>query len=124
MEKEKINWIETLEIASVVCGIDPNSDLDTVEEALAEKFEIHPVKFEEILQQLFDHIDFGVSPLTQEAFIGFTREEKNELKAWMLKKECKQEFIHSVIGWISEGKKLTEEKPELVVKIIKILINP
>lgn len=116
MEKEQITWVETLEIAAIVCGIDPDSDMDAHEAALAEKFEIEPLKFEQILQQLFDRIDFGVSPLTQEAFVGFAREE-GEFKAWMLKKDCNQEFIQSVIGWISEGKKLSEENPELVKTI-------
>lgn len=117
MEKEKINWRDAYEVAAVICGINPDSDASTVENAMADKFEMGIEYFEQILQQLFDHIDFGVSPLTQEAFVGFSREEKGQSKAWMLKKDCNQEFIHSVIGWISENKKLTEEKSELVKTI-------
>lgn len=116
MGKEKIDWIEAYEVAAVLCGIDPDSNADAVEEALANKFEIEPEYFETILQQLFKHLDFGVSPITNQAYVGFTREDTDldNMKCWMIKKDCKQEFIHSVIGWISENKKLSDEQPELV----------
>lgn len=98
--KEQLHWIDIEELAANICGIDAE-DSD-VEEALYEKYEISSVTYHAIVQDLFDRLDFSISPLTRTAFIGFA-----DKRFWLIKKEVNQQFIAGVIEWLTESKLIT-----------------
>lgn len=102
----KLDWDEAKEIADVLTKTE-NSDEDysVTENALADKWNISLEDFHEIVEGVFQMIDFGLSPLTQTPFVGISKENK-----WLAKKEVNQQFIHALINWATEGEDIPEEK--------------
>lgn len=104
MTNEKLHWTEAQEIADVLLKIEnPDEDYATTENALAEKWNIDLDTFQEIANGIFQMIDFGMSPLTQTAFVGISK--GNE---WLAKKSVNQQFIHALINWATEGEEIPE----------------
>ena len=93
---QRIDSFEIEELAADICGVE---DYDDISDILYEKHEIDYEQFEKIVQLLFDRINVGVSPLTNEVYIGFTSKEH---PVWMAKKEYTSEFIGYVIQWATE----------------------
>lgn len=97
MSKNKIDWTEVEEIAASLLKIE-NENSDTIELALADKYNISFEDFHEICNHLFSIMDLAVSPLTNKPMIGFGTGSE-----WFAKKEITSQFISSVIQWTSEG---------------------
>lgn len=101
MAKENNNKVEVLdaeELASFICGIE-SEDSDEIDKALFDKFEISFDKFHELLSALMPALCLGISPLTEKAYIGFSKDEKGH-GVWLVKKEVDGQFIAAVIGWL------------------------
>ena len=100
----KLDWDEAKEIADILTKTEnPDEDYSITENALAEKYGISLEDFHEIVDSIFQMIDFGISPLTQTAFVGISK--GNE---WIAKKEVDQQFIHAIIEWATEGEDITK----------------
>jgi hypothetical protein len=105
-KKTQLDSYESLEVADFITKTNnPDEDFGVSENALAEKYNISLDDFHEIINSVFQMIDFGLSPLTNEAFIGLSK--GNE---WICKKEITNQFIGSMIEWISEGDDLKKQK--------------
>ena len=105
MSNTKLDWMEAQEIADYLLEIEnPAEDNDITENALAEKWNIDLDTFQEIANGIFKMIDFGMSPITQTAYVGISK--GNE---WLAKKEVDQQFISAVINWCTEGEKIPKE---------------
>lgn len=104
MSKVKIDYMDAQEIADCITGIE-NDDLDMsiTENAICEKFDCRFEAFHEIVEAIFERIDFGLSPLTQEAYVGIADKDKS---MWHVKKEVNQQFIAGLINWATEGEKV------------------
>lgn len=126
MGNVKLDWTEAQEIADVLLKIDnPDDDYATTENALAEKWNIDLDTFQEIANGIFQMIDFGMSPLTQTAYVGISKDKRE----WLAKKECDQKFISAMINWATEGEDIPKiakgfvrtitkgEKPEFDITI-------
>jgi hypothetical protein len=101
----KLDWTEAQEIADHLLKIDnPESDYDITENALADKWNIDVDSFTEIINGLFQMIDFGISPLTFTVNTGFTTGEK-----WIGKKESQNKFLQAIILWCTEGDDIPED---------------
>ena len=101
---QKLDWDEAKEIADVLTKTEnPDEDYSITENALAEKWNISMEDFHEIVNGIFQMIDFGISPLTQTPFVGISK--GNE---WLAKKEVNQQFIHALINWATEGEEIPE----------------
>ena len=106
MAKEKLDWFEAQEIADYLLKINnPDSENDVTENALAEKWNIDFDTFHEIVEGIFDMIDFSVSPITNTAMVGISKGN-----CWLAKKERDQQFIAGIIQWATEGEKIPEDK--------------
>lgn len=103
MSKQKIDWMDIEELAANVCGVETD-DSSAIENALYEKYEVSSEQYENIVQDLFKRLDFTVSPLTQEAFVGF-----GDKGVWLVKKEVNQQFIAGVIEWATEGEEFEKD---------------
>lgn len=101
-KKQKLDWMDIEEIASSICKIE-SEESSEIEDALYEKYEVSSEQYEKIVSDLFDRIDFGISPLTDETFIGFSNEEQN---VWLAKKQISPKFISAVIQWLTGGEEI------------------
>lgn len=97
MPKQEIfDRFDIEELAAHLCGLPEDGDYDTheIDEKLAEKYEISLDHFCEIVQDLGELIDLGISPLTEEIFIGF-----GTGNMWIAKKKYPK-FINQVLIWM------------------------
>ena len=116
MSTVKLDYSEAQEIADVLLKIEnPDEDLDITENALAEKWNIDIDTFHEIANGIFQMIDFGMSPLTQTAYVGISKDKRK----WIVKKECEQQFISALISWATEGEPIPKESKGFVRTITK-----
>lgn len=100
----KLDWEEAKEIADVLTKTkNPDEDYSITENALADKYNISLEDFHEIVDGVFQMIDFGISPLTQTPFVGISKGNM-----WLAKKEVNQQFIHALINWATEGEDIPE----------------
>lgn len=105
MPNVKLDWTEAKEIADVLTNTEnPDEDYSITENALAEKWGIDIDTFHEIANGIFQMIDFGMSPLTQTAFVGISKDKRE----WIANKEVDQQFIHALIQWCTEGEEIPE----------------
>lgn len=114
MAKEKLTWLDIQELASKVCGISEDSDIGDLDCELYEKYEVSLDQYEKIISDLFNLLDFSISPLTHTAFVGF-----GDGRKWLLKKEVDQQFIAGVIEWATEGEEIKPESKGFVRTITK-----
>lgn len=125
---EKLDWTEACEIADVLLKIkNPEADSSITENALAEKWNIDFATFHEIAAGIFQMVDFSISPLTRTPMVGISN--GNE---WIAKKEVKQQFIHAMIEWLTEGEEIPKDskgfsrtitrkgKPEFDISITRL----
>lgn len=101
-KQQKLDWMDAEEIAASICKI-KSEETEEIETALYEKYEVSAEQYHNIISDLFDRIDFGISPLTDEAFVGFSNEEKN---CWLAKKIVSPQFISGVIQWLTGGEEI------------------
>ena len=111
MSNVTLDWTEAQEIADVLLEIEnPDEDYATTENALAEKWNIDLDTFQEIANGIFQMIDFGMSPLTQTAYVGISKDKKE----WIAKRECNQQFISATINWATEGEEIPKDSKGFV----------
>ena len=104
--KYLIDADEAKEIAQFIFQIEESEyDYEITDTAVYDNFGVDLEGFHEIVNALFKILDFGISPLTQTAFIGFSK--GNE---WLVKKEVNQKFIHALINWATEGEEIPADK--------------
>ncbi len=110
MANRRLDYLDAQELAASILNItesDDTDNTDAVEDALAKKFEISAETFQEIAEELFNRIDVGISPLTNEAYIGFVNKERN---MFFVKEDISSQFIGLVVQWSTEGEKLEPGK--------------
>ena len=113
--KVKLEWHESQEIADLLTKTDnPNKDYAVTENALSDKWSIDLDTFHEIADTLFNLMDFGISPITQTPFVGFSKGNQ-----WLAKKEVNQQFIHALIEWATEGESIPENSKGFIRTITK-----
>jgi hypothetical protein len=66
-----------------------------------------------IVNKLFETLDLSLSPLTNEAYIGFSKGNQ-----WMAKKKIDSKFINALIHWCTDGLGKIEEGKKGYVKTI------
>ena len=113
--KQKINWIDVEELASGLCNIE-SGESSEIADAIYEKYDVDFEQYQKIVEDLFDMLDFGVSPLTETAFVGFSNNE-NGHGVWLLKKEVNQNFINGVIGWLTGNEKMGNGFSRVITKM-------
>lgn len=95
---------EVEELAAHLCDID-SEDRDEIENAFYERFGIDLEKFQDVVSLLCTTLSFGISPLTDTAFIGFSAKEKGKnIERWLIKKDISPGFIGGVIQWLGGDK--------------------
>ncbi len=127
MSKEiiHVDWTEVEELVADVFKMDEDFKTEDIENKLAEEYGISVDHFETIVQELFNRIDFAISPLTNTPVIGF-----GNGRMWFCKKKIDQQFIAGIISWLTEGENLkpgagfikeiiTGENPEYRITIEK-----
>jgi len=116
MKKVQIDWMDAQEIAEHILKIENKDDnTDAVENALAAKWGIALDTFQDIAQELFNMVDFSISPLNStDAYVGLSTSNM-----WLVKKEVNQQFILAIIEWCTEGKEMPEDKKGFVRSITK-----
>jgi|SRR5690554_4372278 len=116
MGKVKLDWAEAQELADTILNVhNPDEDYTTTENTLFEAWEIDLDTFQEIANAIFQTVDFGISPLTQTPYVGFSKDKKE----WIAKKEVNQQFIHALIEWCTEGEKIPKESKGFIRTITK-----
>lgn len=104
---ENLEWYEVLEIADVLTKVEnPNEDYAITENALFDKWNINLEQFHEIVEGIFQMINFGISPITQTPSVGISKEKKE----WIAKKECEQQFISAMLHWLTDGDDIPKGK--------------
>lgn len=104
MGNVNLDWTESNELADFVTRTkNLDEDYATTENGLFEKWGIDCDIFQDIANSIFKSVDFGISPITQTAYVGFSK--GNE---WIAKKEVDQQFIHALIQWCTEGEEIPE----------------
>ena len=112
----KIEEFEAQEIADFLLNIEnPEEDSEITEEALYIHYGIGIETFTEIVNKLFETLDLSLSPLTNKAYIGFSKGNQ-----WMAKKKINSKFIHALIHWCTDGLGKIEEGKKGYVKTITI----
>lgn len=95
----RIEDFEAQEIADFLLNTNnPEEDSEISETALFDNYGIGLDTFTEILNKLFETLDLSLSPLTNEAYIGFSKGNQ-----WMAKKKIDSKFISAVIHWCTDG---------------------
>jgi hypothetical protein len=94
----KIDHWEAEELAAHICEC-KSDDRSEIEQAFCDKFQTDLGQFEDILQIMGNMLSFGISPLTEQAFIGFSVADKKHSR-WIIKKEVNASFIAGVIQWL------------------------
>lgn len=109
---------DAMEIAGHILGVEwPAEDDDSykLEEMLDYKWNIDIETFMEISNAIFDLVDFGLSPLTQKAYVGIAKPEG----VWMVKKEVDQQFLLGIIEWATEGEEIAAKSKGFLKEITK-----
>ena len=110
-----LDYDEAKELAEFLLKIEnPDDDYDTVENALCDRWNIDLNTFEEIANGIFQTMDFGLSPLTNTAFVGFSTGTM-----WISKKEVDQQFMAGLIHWCTDG----EDLPSSSKGFLKTITN-
>lgn len=92
----RISFLDTEELAAHILGLDPDEvDANEIEEALEEQI-FHmddgcTGAFQTIVERLLPLIDIGESPMTKDVFKGFSKDEGNGRKLWLVKEKIEFE---------------------------------
>jgi hypothetical protein len=102
-ENEQVLHIwDVEELAASLCGIDSDdAESDAIQEAFYEKYDIDYGQFEILMTALFGRLDFAISSLAEDAYVGFSTKDKG---VWLIKKNVNREFVNGVIRWLCENK--------------------
>jgi len=69
---KKLDWVDAEELAVAMMALDEETaDSDTIEQALADNFDISFEQFHKIAEQLIKFTPVQVSPLTEAKYCGF-----------------------------------------------------
>lgn len=131
MSKVKLDDLAIQEIADSLTQVE-NEDLDMqiTDDALYGKFNMNFEDFSEVVSAIFQKINFGLSPLTHEAYVGIADEG-----CWLAKKEVNQQFIAGLISWATEGEMIpvnsrgfvrtifNKDKPEYDITISRAKVD-
>ncbi|HLO43888.1 MAG TPA: hypothetical protein VK175_06110 [Leadbetterella sp.] len=100
-----VDMEDAREIAGLILNIEELSEDDdcAIEVGLIEKWNIDLDTFREIIDSVVKHMDFGLSPLTETAYVGISRPG-----IWIVKKEVDQQFLAGIIAWATEGEDIPE----------------
>jgi hypothetical protein len=98
---QRLDVLDVENLAASLCSCESEETSD-IQQAFYDKFDIDYELFEILMAELFQRLDFGISPLTDDAFIGFSNKTKNE---WLVKKKVSKEFVNGIIYWLCKGKK-------------------
>lgn len=83
---KRVDWMDVEELACHILNINyddvEHSDID---EAIYEKFECSMDTFQEIVEHLIPLADSGKSPITNELFQGFSVDEGEGVRRWIVK---------------------------------------
>ena len=110
---EKLDHYEACELADFILNVNnPEEEYSITEEALCEMWNIDCDTFQEIANAIFKTIDFGISPLTQKPFVGFSKKD-----TWIAKKEVEQQFISAIINWSTQGKEIPKNSKGFIKTI-------
>ena len=106
----KLDWTESQEIADHILEVEnPELEQDLTNNALFEKWGIDLELFHEIASEIFERMDFAISPLSKIPYVGIS-----DIKShWIAKKEVTQQFISGLIQWITEGKNISPKSQGL-----------
>jgi len=83
MEKIKIPYDDIQELAIYLCGLNDNEEIEGIEDAMLEKFEITLDKFHELCEYLLPLIDVAKG-WDGTWYKGFSKKEKDHLR-WLVK---------------------------------------
>jgi hypothetical protein len=97
MPKKNIHYLEEEMLAAHLCGKTEDDERDDIEDAFCKKFDITLEQFENIMEALWPMLAFGISPLTETAFVGFADEKEN---GWIIKKDISKHFVNGVVHWM------------------------
>lgn len=87
MEKIKIPYDDVLELAIYLCDLEEDANLDEIEKAMLDKFEITVDKFHELCEYLLPLIDVNEG-WDGALYKGFSKKEKDHMK-WLVKTKIK-----------------------------------
>lgn len=118
---------ELEELANNLIGYDEDSDQDQDDLAI-EKYDCAYHDLMNILTDVSSKVDIGISPLTSEAYIGFSDKE-NGNGIWLAKRKCTN-FVNNVLEWLGASNAddfnggyrdvLHEGKPEFRISVESI----
>jgi hypothetical protein len=82
VEKVKLDWLEVADLAMHVCGLPDDADLDRIDQALCDQFDIGLEQLESLLEVLIPLCRAGQSPLSGKWYRGFANGD-----IWLAKHE-------------------------------------
>ena len=99
MENVRVSWDEAKEIAAHILKVpeDAEDDYAAIEDALIDKWEIGIEQFQEICTEIFNLVDFGLSPLSGNAYVGLAKPDE-----WIVKKDMNNGFLAGIVKWAME----------------------
>jgi hypothetical protein len=82
----RVHWHDIEELACHILDLDYDEvDYSEIEEAIYEKFDCSFETFQDIVEHLIPLADSGKSPLSGEVFQGFSKDEGDGLRCWIVK---------------------------------------
>lgn len=117
--KNQKNKIKELELESTACALvdldyDDVTDSSEIWEALYDKYSLDSDSFELLFNNLMDLLTFGISPVTQIAYVGLSKNDD-----WLFTKAIpKSLFIQNLLLWITKGSELPSDKKIVSVDIL------
>lgn len=97
---------ESEDLAAALCNID-SDETEKIEGAFFSKYGIELGHAHDLIQDIFQMLSIGISPLTFKPYIGFSKQEKS-IGFWLIKRDCEGEFISAVLDWLTEGGEFPE----------------
>lgn len=83
----RVDYLDVEELACHILNLDYDEvEYDDIEDAIYEKFDCSFDTFQEIIEHLLPLADSGKSPITNEVFQGFSKDEGDGLRCWLIKR--------------------------------------
>ena len=95
--EKNINYLEIDVLAAHLVGKTEDDENDDIEEAFLQKFDITLEQFENVMEALWPMLNFGISSITETAFVGFSNEKE---PVWLIKKDISKQFVNGVVQWL------------------------
>ncbi len=90
---------EADELAIEILALDKAAESNTIEDALIERFNVDRKVFCDLINSVFTMMNFQVSPLTNEPYVGIATKTE-----WLAKKSVTGNFIGGMVQYLTEGK--------------------